>query len=159
MPYDGKFKDEAELVQIIEHIQKRSNEHINRTTNMPPIKLFQKEKEYLSPLPNNLMIESYIEDVQTTTVNSTLLVSYKGSGYSVPTKYIGKRVKSIEIDNKLYIYYNNELIAVHDLNSKLFNYKKDHYIDALKERIKSKTDEEISDMAASNLALFDKIRK
>ena len=127
MPYDGKFADESELISIIDKINQQVNRQSNRTTNMPPITLFSKEKEYLKPLPNKLLLESYIEGVLTQTVPSTLLVSYKGSGYSVPPKFINKRVKLIPIDNKLYIYYNELLVTVHSLSSNIFNYKNEHY--------------------------------
>ena len=148
--YDKQFKNEEELIKIIEHIQNRSNLQINATTNMPPLTLFEKEKEYLSPLSNGIMIDSYIENICTTIVENTLLIRYKGSGYSVPAKYIGKRVKTIEIDNQPYIYYKNELITVYDINSKLFNYKQKHYEEALKLRISTKSEEEITTMASRN---------
>ena len=117
---------------------------------MPPLTLFEKEKEYLSPLSNGIMIDSYIENICTTIVENTLLIRYKGSGYSVPAKYIGKRVKTIEIDNQPYIYYKNELITVYDINPKLFNYKQKHYEEALKLRISTKSEEEITTMASRN---------
>ena len=126
---------------------------------MPPITLFSKEKEYLKPLPNKLLLESYIEGVLTQTVPSTLLVSYKGSGYSVPPKFINKRVKLIPIDNKLYIYYNELLVTVHPLSSNIFNYKNEHYKDALKIRISSKDDDSIEEMASNNLKMFDYMKK
>ena len=159
LPYDGKFADESELISIIDKINQQVNRQSNRTTNMPPITLFSKEKEYLKPLPNKLLLESYIEGVLTQTVPSTLLVSYKGSGYSVPPKFINKRVKLIPIDNKLYIYYNELLVTVHPLSSNIFNYKNEHYKDALKIRISSKDDDSIEEMASNNLKMFDYMKK
>lgn len=81
IPYDGKFKDESELIQIIEKINNKVNQENNKTTNMPGVVLFKKEKEYLNPLPNKVMLESYIESVE------TKIVPYKGNGYSVPSKF------------------------------------------------------------------------
>lgn len=159
LPYDGKFADESELISIIDKINQQVNRQSNRTTNMPPITLFSKEKEYLKPLPNKLLLESYIEGVLTQTVPSTLLVSYKGSGYSVPPKFINKRVKLIPIDNKLYIYYNELLVTVHSLSSNIFNYKNEHYKDALKIRISCKGDDSIEEMASNNLKMFDYMKK
>jgi len=158
LPYDGKFKDENELIDIIKKVNVQVNNTINRTTNIPPIVLFKKEKEYLSPLPNSLMLDSYIQDTITQVVPPTLLVSYKGSGYSVPPNFINKRVKLYPIDNKLYIYYNDFLITVHPLSSNKFNYKYNHYYDALSSRI-SNVDNSIEDMANNNLKLLDNIKK
>ena len=117
LPYDGKFENEADLINIINTINIQCNRQINRTTNIPPVSLFSKEKEYLSPLPNSILLDSYIEGVITQVVPSTLLVSYKGSGYSLPPQFINKRVKLVPIDNKLYIYYNDSLVTVHHLSS------------------------------------------
>ncbi len=158
LPYDGKFKDENELINIIKKVNDQVNNTINRTTNIPPVVLFKKEKEYLSPLPNSLMLDSYIQDAITQVVPPTLLVPYKGSGYSVPSKFINKRVSLYPIDNKLYIYYNDFLVTVHPLSSNKFNYKYDHYVDALSSRISSSS-KEIEDMATSNLKLFENFEK
>jgi transposase len=159
LPYDGKFKDEAELISIINKVNNQVNQQINRTTNMPPLSLYAKEKEYLNPIPNNLLLESYIEGVITQVVPPTLLVSFQGSGYSVPCKYINKRVKLLPIDNKLYIYYNDLLLTVHTLSSNKFNYKNEHYTDALKTMITSKDDKSIEVMASNNLKMFDNLKK
>lgn len=86
----------------------------------------------------------------------TLLVSYKGNGYSVPKSYIGKRVKLIPISNKLYIYFNTELITIHDISINKFNYQQDHYIEALKTRIKDPS-QDINKIALDNLSRLSKL--
>ncbi len=68
LPYDNKFKDENELIDIINKVNSQVNQQINRTTNIPPITLFKKEKEYLSPIPNKLLLDSYVEGVLTQVV-------------------------------------------------------------------------------------------
>ena len=132
------------------------NDEINQTTKLPPIVLFQKEKEYLNPLPNRILLEDYVEDVETKTVPPTLLVSYKGSGYSVPKEFIGKRVKLVPCDNKLYIYSNTKLVTVHDITSRRFNYQTDDYVSALKTSIHNK-DIDIEKIAEENLRLLEEI--
>ncbi len=52
-----------------------------------------------------------------------MLINYKGSKYSVPKKYINKTLKLKEIDNKLYIYDNTELVVIHEISNKTINYK------------------------------------
>ena len=156
LPYDNKFKDENELIDIINKVNSQVNQQINRTTNIPPITLFKKEKEYLSPIPNKLLLDSYVEGVLTQVVPSTLLVNFKGSGYSVPPKFINKRVKLFPIDDKLYIYYNDFLVTVHPISSNHFNYKSEHYIEALKPKFNS-SDNSIEDMADKNLKLLENL--
>lgn len=78
--------------------------------------LMKKEKEHLRPLNRRLLLESYLKDVDTQTVPQTLLVTYQGHGYSVPKKYIGKRVKLTSDDNIIRIYYNSQLICTHEVS-------------------------------------------
>ena len=156
LPYNHRFKDESELIDIINRINKSVNNQINQTTNIPPIALFKKEKEYLNPIPSKILLESYIFNVETQTVPPTLLVSYKGNGYSVPKSYIGKRVKLIPITNKLYIYFNTELITIHDISLNKFNYQQEHYVEALKSRIKD-PNQDINEIAMDNLARLSKL--
>lgn len=156
LPYNHRFKDETELIDIINRINVAVNKQKNQTTNIPPIVLFRKEKEYLTPIPSKILLESYISNVETQTVPPTLLVSYKGSGYSVPKSYIGKRVKLIPITNKLYVYFNTELITIHDISLNKFNYQQEHYVEALKSRIKD-PNQDINQIAMDNLSRLSKL--
>lgn len=157
VPYDGKIKDKEELIQVIEDINQRINEQNNQTTQVPPIALFQKEKEYLAPLPNEILLENYIVEVKTQTVPPTLLVRYKGAEYSVAKQFINKRVKLIPIEDKLYIYHNTQIIAIHQITHQKINYDPHHYIDAL--RTAMGDGEEIEKIAAQNLELLKGIGK
>ena len=158
MPYNNKFKDENELIEIIDKINKAVNNAINQTTNIPPITLFKKEKEYLNPLPSKILLETYISNVETQVVPPTLLVRYKGNGYSVPKSYIGKRVKIIPISNKLYMYCNTDLITTHEITSNKFNYHQQDYTEGLVDTIRN-TDRNINEIAVENLKLLSKIGK
>ena len=155
-PYNEKFEDETELINIIRQIQIDCNTQSNQTTCIPPIKLFEKEKEYLLPLPSKVLIDTYVETVTTTLVPNTMLVNYKGKGYSVPKEYIQKRVKLIEIGNILHIYYNTKLIITHEMSSQKINYKKEHYISSLNYHIKSE-EIDIERLAEENLKRLSKI--
>ena len=155
---NGEIENEEELIHLIEKINRRVNNTINQTTNMPPHVLFEKEKEYLRPLPNKVMLDSYVDNVITQIVPPTLLVTYNGSGYSVPTKFINKRVKLVPIENKLYVYFNTELVTVHQINKNKFNYKHDHYQEALHHTICNK-DIDIDAIAEENLKLLERIGK
>ncbi|QVK16934.1 hypothetical protein KHQ81_06265 [Mycoplasmatota bacterium] len=157
-PYDGEFEDEEELINILNKINNKVNLENNQTTNIPPSVLFEKEKEYLNPLPNKILLESYVENVDIQSVPQTLLVNYKGNGYSVPSKFINKRVKLIPIDDKLYIYYNTDLIIIHNISNKKFNYNESHYKAALGITIKN-DNLDIDQIAKENLALLDQITR
>lgn len=156
--YDGEIEDEQELVNLLCKINRKVNESVNQTTQLPPLTLFQKEKEYLKPLPNKVLLDSYVDTVTTQIVPPTLLVTYQGSGYSVPLKYINKRIKMIAIDNKLYLYFNTELITVHQIQRNKFNYQLDHYQEALHQSIHNK-EVDIEKIAKENLELLEKIRR
>ena len=157
-PYNNRFTDENDLINIIDRISIQCNSQKNQTTNIPPYVLFnQKEKEYLRPIKSKILLESYIQDVKTQIVPSTLLVNYKGQSYSVSSEYIGKRVKIVPISNKLYIYFNTKLITTHNISTKKINYLDDHYYDGISKVIRNKTDDEIERIVKENLALLDKI--
>lgn len=157
MAYDGKLSGKQELFDILTSINKRVNEINNQTTGLPPIKLFEKEKEHLNSLPNMLMVENYLPETKMAEVPPTLLVNYRGCSYSVPKKALGKKVKLEPTEDILYIYLNTELLAVHAITGRKINYLPDHYSEALTERIKNKTSDEIEKMAENNLKMFDEL--
>ena len=157
--YNHEFETEEDLRKIIKKINIEVNNLINDTTNMKPILLYQKEKEYLKPLPNTQILENYMNLSITVKVHNTMLIEYKGCQYSVPKKYINKTLKIKEIDNKLYIYDNTELVVTHDLSNKKINYIKEHYIEGLKGSMTSNTDEQIEALAKKNLELFEQLTK
>ena len=155
-PYNGELESEEELIQLISKVEHDVNNETNRTTGIPPVKLIKKEMEHLKPLPNRLLMEEYIRNVSVQTVPQTLLVSYKASGYSVPPKFIGKRVKIVPSGDKLYIYHNTELIALHEINVKKMNYQQEHYESALRQSMPvDMSNDEIHERAKENLALLD----
>lgn len=158
-PYENEFSTEEDLIKIFEKITKEVNKQINQTTNMPPIDLFKKEKEYLQPLPNEVIINKYLETMIPAKVSNTLLVYYKGCEYSVPSKFIGKTVKLNVLNNKLYIYYNKDLITIHEISNKKFNYKEEHYKEALSNNMKYKDDDKIEELTQRNLELLGKFIK
>ncbi|MDQ0361871.1 IS21 family transposase [Breznakia pachnodae] len=154
--YDGEIESEKELIELIEQLNYKINNTINQTTNLPPISLFESEKEALNPLPNKVMMESYIEGGSTQNVPSTLLITYQGNGYSVPSRYINKRIRIVPIGTKIYLYHQYTLITVHDIQHKKFNYHMDHYQEALRNSIHNK-DIDIESVARENLELLDQI--
>lgn len=159
IPYNYEFDNEEDIIKIIKKINNEVNNQINDTTQIKPILLYQKEKEYLKPLPNDNILEQYFNISTTVKVPNTLLIYYKGNQYSVPKKYINKTLKIKEIENKLYIYDNTEIVTIHEITNQKINYKKEHYIEALKGSMLNNTEDEIEHLAKKNLELFDNLAK
>ena len=60
------------------------------------------------------------------------MITYLSNQYSVPPEYIGKQVKLQVYDNYLHLYYNTNLIAMHEISLKKLNYLESHYIQICK---------------------------
>lgn len=157
IPYNGEFETEEELIKIIEEINLKVNKQINETIGTSPILLFQKEKEYLKPLPTNKILNSYLYDTITVKVSNESLFYYKGSKYSVPIKFINHTLSLREEDNKLYIYYNKDLITMHNISNQYINYKDEHYKEGIMTILKHKTQNEIEDISRKNLDLINRL--
>ena len=114
-----------DLVKIMQKIMKIANNEPNDTTGVPPIMLYQKEREYLKPLPNQKLMTEYKNDTISTTVSNSGLIYYKGIRYSVSPDYVNKKVFLTQIGNKLCIYYNKNLIKEHTISEKKINYDKE----------------------------------
>ena len=157
IPYNGEFETEEDLIKIIEDLNIQINKEINETTKVPPILLFQKEKEYLKPLPSNKVMNSYLFDTISAKVSNESLFYYKGSKYSVPIQFINHTLNIREEDNKLYVYYNKELITIHDISKNYINYKEEHYKDGISYILKNKEQNEIDEISRRNLELINKL--
>lgn len=151
--YQGKIKDKNHLLKLIDKLNIDINKQKNTRTNIPPILLFKKEKEYLSPLPNSELLDSYEDEMRSCKVPSTFLIEYKGAKYSVPPYLINKTVKYKEVMEKLYIYYQNDLVSEHHINKKhTINYYQHDYKNGLIGKFKD--DEDIEKITSENLAKF-----
>ena len=53
----------------------------------------KKEKEYLQQLPNEIIIDQYLDSLILVKVQNTMLFHYKGCKHSVPKKYINTTLK------------------------------------------------------------------
>ena len=157
IPYNGEFENEEELIKIIEKINLKINNQIDETIGVPPIMLFQKEKEYLNPLPNNKIMNQYLYDTLSVKVSNESLFYYKGSKYSVPIKFIGSMLNIREELNKLYVYYNKDLITIHNISNNFINYKEEHYNEGLISILKNKEQEQIDEISKKNLELINKL--
>lgn len=150
--YDYEFKDEMELIDLIENvITSRSNQQINTGTGLPPATLFEKEKEYLKKLPSRILMDTYLEEHYRQVVPQTQLIYHKGSRYSLSSRYIGETVDIYPIGSELYIYHSNRLIAKHTITQQKINYLPADYKEGLQAVITNRKTEEIEKMAMENL--------
>ena len=53
--------------------------------------------------------------------------------------------------NKLYVYYNKDLITIHNISNNFINYKEEHYNEGLISILKNKEQEQIDEIAKKNL--------
>lgn len=154
--YNYEFEDENDLKNIITMLNYDLNHEVSQAINQRPIDRLNKEKEYLSSLPSDHIIETYTSLQKTYSVSKESMITYKGNKYSVPTYYIGKKVKLKVNNNFLEIYFDSEIIARHQTSDRLLNYKKSHVIEILKtDAFKYKDDYEIEDYVENNLKNFD----
>jgi transposase len=156
-PYNGEFETEEDIIEIVKTIMKEANIKTNETTGVPPTMLYQKEREYLNPLPNDKIMNQYLTDNITVKVTNESLFYYKGKRYSVSPEYINKNINVIEYNNRLYVYYSKELITMHDISEKKINYKEEHYIEGLRSLLQGKEQEKIEEQAKKSLELLEKI--
>lgn len=76
----------------------------------------------------------------------------------VPTKFIDKTVDLVIRNNMLHIYYTKDLICIHHIGCKKFNYLPEHYREIMKSSaFKHLSDDEIEKIANKNLSVFDRI--
>ncbi len=152
-PYDGKIRDRGHIIELVEMLNRDVNRQKNTGTNIPPVLLFGKEKEYLLPLPVDRILDSYEDEMRSCKVPSTFVIDYKGAKYSVPPNLISKTVSYKEADGKLRIYHGGELVAVHAIaDAHTVNYNDGHYKAGLGIRLGDGS--EIDGMASENLARF-----
>lgn len=157
IPYNHEFEDEKELIKIIEEINLKVNNQVNSSIGVAPIMLFNKEKEYLQPLPSTKIMEQYLIETVHVKISNESLFYYKGKKYSVPNKFINNYLDIQEDNNKLYVYYNKELITIHEISQKNINYKEGHYIEGLSSILKNKTQEQIESLAKKNLENLNRL--
>lgn len=155
IPYEGEFETADELKEIIENVNTKVWNRVNQETGVPPLLLFQKEKEYLQPLPKNSIIESYLSHDRQTTVRKDSMVTYNKSRYSVPPEYIGHPVTLRTEDDLLIIYHREDVIATHKISEKRINYRKEDYIKLLSPHFSDR--DTLEQYAESNLRQMDEL--
>lgn len=155
-PYNEEFETFEDLEVIVNTFNMEINNEVSQATNEVPVSRFEKEKEYLTPLPKMDVLLSYFHHEKEYKVSNESMIRYKGKKYSVPTKYIGKYTTVSEINSEIHIYYTTDLIACHKITEKILHYKKDHVKEILKsDALRHYSDDRIEDFIENNLKNMD----
>ena len=119
--YNEEFDTWDDLISICDRFMDDINNEISQGSDEIPVALFNKEKEYLLPLPSMDVLQNYIsrQEDKIYSVNRESMIKYNGKKYSVPTRYIGERM-TVKVDDNdiLGIYYNNDLVVCREISSK-----------------------------------------
>ena len=81
------------------------------------------------------------------------MINYQGCQYSVPPEYLGKSVTLQVFDGYIHVYYNTELVTVHEISKNKLNYHEEHYV-AIAQKSHSFKEENIAQRAKENLKLI-----
>lgn len=154
-PYNHEFEDLDHFHHIVKRLNISLNQEVSQTTNIAPILLLQKEKEHLSPLPAQEIINHYIETSPPRKVSKDSMISYKGNKYSVPNEFIGKNVTIDILDDKLHIYYNADCIRIHVISKNKLNYHEEDYRQLVCQTFG--TDDDIETITKQNLEFLDNL--
>ena len=156
--YNGEFETIDELDEIVRDLRDTLNAEVSQATGNPPNVLWEKEKEYLHPLPNSDILDTYLTIPLERKVTKESMIVYNKRKYSLPVDYIGKTVEIKEENGRLLIMYQKKLITSFVLSSKKFNYKIEHMTQILgSDVMKYKSKGEIEEFAKKQLALYDKL--
>lgn len=158
LAYNNEFETIEDLEKIVTTFNENINNEVSQSHNRIVNEVFEFEKEYLLPLPNNKIFSSYISNRQTRKVAKDSMISYKGNKYSVPVKYINFDLNIIEKDNSLYIYDNTNLVRCHQISNNPLNYNMDDIKEVLlSDLLKNSTEEKVEAFIANNLSQYDNL--
>lgn len=107
-----------ELLELVERINHRVNTRIHKGTGKIPILYYEKEKASLLPLPRDVIRKPYQILTHTVKVNQSSMITYRSNQYSAPPEYIGKRLSLQVHAHMLHVYYNRNLVTLHEVSSK-----------------------------------------
>lgn len=154
--YNDEFETFEDLEKIVDKFNEDINQEVSQATNEKPIDRYQKEKEYLTPLPLMECLLPYFYHEKEYKVTPESMIRYKGKKYSVPTRFIGDYLTVSETEDEIKIYYTQDLIACHKKSDKFFSYKKEHAFEILKsDAMKYASNDDIREFIENNLKTMD----
>ena len=158
LAYNNEFESVEDLEKIINTFNENINKEVSQAHNRVVNEVFEYEKEYLLPLPNQKIFSTYLSNCETRKVAKDSMISYKGNKYSVPVKYISFDLSVVEKDNSLYIYDNTNLVRCHTISNNSLNYNREDIKDILaSDLLRNSTEEKIEQFIEENLSQYDKL--
>lgn len=159
MIYNGVLENLQELYEKMNIITDEANSRVCQATGLPPILVFNKEKEHLLPLPKAKICSSYKINRIHTKVNTNSLFKYKANMYSVPPELIGKNITIEVVENDLNVYYNKKLVTTHSICCNKVNYHNDHHLQMVGLTFKGKGQEAVEEYVKKHLKELEKFNE
>ena len=145
-----------ELHELISKLNNRINGTCNTSTGKIPVLHLEKEKDFLLDLPTEQIRNRYSIITTSVKVNRQSMISYKSNQYSVPPEYINKKLKLQVYDNQLHLYYNTNLVTIHEIKNQKLNYHDNHYLQISYLTFKN-SKYEMNEIAKNNLKMIGEI--
>ena len=133
--YNNEFESLDDLVNIVNKFNEECGKEKSQAHNKIVNDVFEKEKEYLIPLPNNNILEKYKQTIEYRKVSQDSMIVYRGNRYSVPTRFICSYLGIRIIDNQVYIYDNTDLIRCHKITENNLNYNYEDKLEIIKNNL------------------------
>jgi transposase len=159
MTYSGILANVEALYEKMTVITNEANSRVCQATGLPPILVFNKEKEHLLPLPHAKVCSYYKNVTIHANVNTNSLFKYKGNMYSVAPDFIGKNITIEVIEGSLNVYYNKKLITIHNISDNKINYHTNHHLQMLGLTFKGQEYEDIRDYAQKHFKELEKFNE
>jgi hypothetical protein len=159
MNYNGVVDNLEELHKKMTLITNEANSRICQATGLPPILVFNKEKEHLLPLPNEKVCSFYKNITISAKINTNALFKYKQSMYPVLPELINKMVHIEVTENNLYVYYNKNLVTIHNISKDKVNYHKEHHLELLGMTFRGQSEETVSEYANKHFKELEKFNE
>jgi Transposase and inactivated derivatives len=155
--FNHEFSDILELEQIINEFNYDLNfSEISQGTMERPVDRWSKDKQLLKKFDSNILSSYSEEQDDRRVVTKEAMIVWGYQKYSVPVKYIGKRIMVKAYENILKIYDNDLLIREHFIRDKPLNYHRDDYTEILRSDVfKHMEEEELDRYVDENLEAYD----
>jgi transposase len=156
--YDGEFDTWEDLGEIVSVFGIEINlEKSQGSGRVPFDDLDNTEKGYLR-LTDTQLLQTYSTHKLWRVVSKESMVNYDNRKYSVPLEYIGKRLEVKADDQYLRIYDGYDLVRMHHISNRPFNYTEMDAFNILKSDVfKHRDDDYIMEYMKNNLDIYDNI--
>ena len=105
------LESKEELIKQLHNIENEYNNSISNANGLKPNEVFQKEEnKHLNSLPNEFVINSYINTVEYRRVKKDCTILFLSNFYYLSPNYINKDVEIWKENNTIFISYNNRII-------------------------------------------------